>query len=104
MRYDPASPDWRQRRRPLIAEVIWGLDVGGAEVLLLERLRASDRAAMGYVVVVARPELRELAPGFADLEVPVLFPGTGAPRLLACLRGLRPAVINVHSPLPGLWI
>ena len=50
--------------RPVTAEVIWGLNVGGAELLLLERLRASDRTAVDYVVIVSRPELRALVPEF----------------------------------------
>ena len=90
--------------RPVVAEVIWGLDVGGAEVLLLERLRASDRTAANYVVVAARPELRAMAPQFDALGIPVIFPGAGPRRMLTQLKRIRPTVINVHSPLPALWL
>lgn len=93
-----------RQRKPVIIEAIWGLDVGGAEVLLLERLRASDRTRMDYFVVVSRPELRALAGEIEALGIPVLYPGAGPRRLLARIKALRPTVINVHSPLPGLWL
>ena len=34
----------------------------------------------------------------------MIFPGAGPRQLLAQLKVLRPAVINVHSPLPALWL
>lgn len=91
-------------RRPIIVEAIWGLDVGGAEVLLLERLRASDRTAIDYRVVVSRPELRALAAEIEALGIPVCYPGPGPRRLVARIKAVRPTVINAHSPLPAIWL
>lgn len=90
--------------RPRIVEVIWGLNRGGAEVLLWERLRASDLTAADYRVVVAQPDLRELAAHINELGVPVMFPGVGARTLLSTIRSLRPDIVNVHSPRPALWL
>ena len=88
--------------RPTIVEAIWGLDRGGAEVLLLERLRASDRDAADYVVVTSRPELRGLTPDFEELGIRVVV--AGSRRVAATVKRLRPAIVNVHSPRPALWL
>ena len=104
MKRRPPNDAGDPHRRPTIIEVIWGLEVGGAEVLLLERLGASDRAGRDYIVLASRPELQALAGDIKALGIPVVYPGPGPWRMLSRIKALRPAVINVHSPLPGLWI
>ena len=89
-----------------VCEVIKSLDVGGAEVLLVERLRAAPRDGKRYSVVCLRASTGELAGRLraAGVEVRDL---TGCPaplrmaRLVREVRRLAPDVLNLHSPLPA---
>lgn len=94
------------KTRVHVCEVIKTLDVGGAEVLLVERLLASPAAGKRYTVVCLRASTRELVDrlGAAGVEVVDL---TSCPRplrlarLVRVVRDLRPDVLNLHSPLPA---
>lgn len=89
-----------------ICEVIKTLDVGGSEVLLVERLLAAPPTGKRYTVVCLRAATSELIDRLrsADIEVADL---TERPRplrlahLVDAVRRLRPDVLNIHSPLPA---
>ncbi len=89
-----------------VCEVIKTLDVGGAEVLLVERLLAAPDRANRYTVVCLSASTDELTGRLrsAGIEVVDL---TSCPRplrlarLLGEVRRVRPDVVNLHSPLPG---
>ncbi|WP_236041889.1 glycosyltransferase [Streptomyces sp. Y2F8-2] len=89
-----------------ICEVIKTLDVGGAEVLLVERLRRAPRTGRDYTVVFVKAATDELAEVLRTCGVKVVDLRS-SPRLLRyarlvrVVRGLRPDVVNVHSPLPA---
>ncbi|MGR8010899.1 glycosyltransferase [Streptomyces hypolithicus] len=89
-----------------ICEVIKTLDVGGAEVLLVERLRRAPRSDRDYTVVFLRAETEELVDALRDCGV-TLVDLRSCPRrlrylgLLRAVRRLAPDVVNVHSPLPA---
>ena len=87
-----------------VCEVIKTLDVGGAEVLLAERLRLAPQDGLSYTVVCLRARTRELTDQLREVGVPVvdLSPVMGPAlylRLVWTVRRLRPHVVNVHSPL-----
>ncbi|MEV4299042.1 glycosyltransferase [Microbispora rosea] len=94
-----------------ICEVIKTLDVGGAEVLLVERLLAASRPLAGrpanrYTVVclsASRGELtgRLRAAGIDVVDLSSCPRPLRPARLLGKVRRLRPDVINLHSPLPA---
>ncbi|GAA3798829.1 hypothetical protein GCM10022226_17780 [Sphaerisporangium flaviroseum] len=92
--------------RPHVCEVIKTLDVGGAEVLLVERLLATPHAGRRYTVVCLRASTQELIERLRTGGLPVVDL-TSRPRalrlpaLLATVRRLRPDVLNIHSPLPA---
>lgn len=89
-----------------VCEVVKTLDMGGVEVLLVERLRQSRKRNNRYTVVCMRAATGELIDQLEDLGVHVVDLGSRA-RLLACarlvttVRRLAPDVLNVHSPLPA---
>ncbi|MFI7443328.1 glycosyltransferase [Nonomuraea indica] len=94
------------KTRVHVCEVIKTLDVGGAEVLLVERLLASPPGDKRYTVVCLRASTAELADRLrsAGIEVVDLTPCPPALRLVrlaAVVRRLRPDVLNLHSPLPA---
>jgi glycosyltransferase involved in cell wall biosynthesis len=89
-----------------ILELIKSLDVGGAEMLLLERLRVADRLAFDYAVGWLDPGRTDLVPSFEALGVPMhCFPAASVVdwRWLRPLRrhllDRRVDVVHVHSPL-----
>ncbi len=89
-----------------VCEVIKTLDVGGAEVLLVERLLASPAAGKRYTVVCLRASTGELVDRLRSSGVQVVDLTTcpralRLPRLVAVVRALRPDVLNLHSPLPA---
>ena len=89
-----------------VCEVIKSLDVGGAEVLLAERLRLAPRAGVRYTVVGMRAGSGEITESLRanDIDVVDLSGRPGPLRylaLVATVAGLRPDVVNVHSPLPA---
>jgi glycosyltransferase involved in cell wall biosynthesis len=89
-----------------VCEVIKTLDVGGAEVLLAERLGLAPRDGLSYTVVCLRARTRGLTDRLrkAGVLVVSLSPApSSAPylRLASTVRRLRPHVVNVHSPLPA---
>ncbi|MFP1627998.1 glycosyltransferase [Streptomyces sp. 5K101] len=89
-----------------ICEVIKTLDVGGAEVLLVERLRRAPRDERHYTVVFLHASTETLANELRDCGVNVVD-------LQACPQWLRyaklvrvvrkqsPDIVNVHSPAPA---
>ncbi|MEV1068822.1 glycosyltransferase [Streptomyces sp. NPDC050263] len=89
-----------------ICEVIKTLDAGGAEVLLVERLRRERRAGLEYTVVFMQAATDELCDALRSAGVRVVDL-RGCPRwrryarLIGVVRGLAPDVINVHSPSPA---
>ncbi|MER5646570.1 glycosyltransferase [Streptosporangium sp. NPDC002524] len=82
------------------------LDVGGAEVLLVERLLAAPPTGKRYTVVCLRASTQLLAGRLRSAGVHVVdLTSCPAPLRLAGLvlavRRARPDVVNVHSPLPA---
>ncbi|GHH64209.1 hypothetical protein GCM10017673_06460 [Streptosporangium violaceochromogenes] len=92
-------------RRPHICEVVKTLNVGGAEVLLAERLLAAPPTGKRYTVVCQRASTSELTRRLRAAGVEVVVTGEGAsarlPRLAGTVRRLAPDVLNIHSPLPA---
>ncbi|MBB2911632.1 glycosyltransferase involved in cell wall biosynthesis [Streptosporangium becharense] len=82
------------------------LDVGGAEVLLVERLLAAPPGAKRYTVVCMRSSTDGLVrrlrqAGIAVVDLTACPPALRLPSLVRVVRRLRPDVLNVHSPLPA---
>lgn len=90
-----------------VCEVVKSLDIGGVEVLLVERLMQASQKNHHYTVVCLQASTGELIEQLRTAGVDVVNLGTG-PRLLACgrlattVRRLAPDVLNVHSPLPAV--
>jgi glycosyltransferase involved in cell wall biosynthesis len=89
-----------------VCEVIKTLDIGGAEMLLAERLGLAPQDGVSYAVVCLRARTRRLADRLRESGVRVVdlssAPRSGAYLHLAlAVRRLRPDVVNVHSPLPA---
>ncbi|WP_128381983.1 glycosyltransferase [Streptomyces cavernae] len=89
-----------------VCEVIKTLDVGGAEVLLVERLRRAPRTGRDYTVVFLRANTEELIEALLDDGIKVVDLRRGPKwlryaRLVGAVRRLSPDVVNVHSPLPA---
>ncbi len=92
--------------RVRVLELIKGLDTGGAEALLLERLRVADHERFDYTVGWLDPHRIGLVPSFESLGLPVHCFGAGS---VADWRWLLPMrrqlladavdVVHVHSPL-----
>ncbi|MEO3812790.1 glycosyltransferase [Sphaerisporangium sp. B11E5] len=83
------------------------LDVGGVEVLLVERLSRAPRVGTRYTVVCLRASTGELigrlrAEGVAVVDLSGGARALGYARLVAAVRGLAPDVLNVHSPAPAI--
>ncbi|MFC6086323.1 glycosyltransferase [Sphaerisporangium aureirubrum] len=90
-----------------VCEVVKTLNVGGVEVLLVERLSRAPRDGTRYTVVCLRASTGELIDRLraAGVTVVDLSAGTralGYARLVAAVRGLAPHVLNVHSPAPAI--
>lgn len=88
---------------PHICEVIKTLDVGGAEVLLVERLLAAPPTGKRYTVVCRRaatPNLTDLLRS-AGVDVVDLSSSARPSGLVRTVRRLAPDVLNFHSPLPA---
>ncbi|MEV8633548.1 glycosyltransferase [Streptosporangium sp. NPDC051023] len=91
---------------PHVCEVIKSLDVGGAEVLLVERLLAAPATGKRYTVVCQQASSQELPDRLRSAGIGVVDL-TPSPRhlrwahLVRTVRSLRPHVLNVHSPVPA---
>lgn len=85
-------------------EVIKGLSRGGAETLLLSRLQAAAGDPFTYVVANTRPDLDDLRPDFERHGIEVLAAGPSPWALKRVVRSVNPDLVNVHSPVPGLWL
>lgn len=88
-----------------VCEVIKTLDVGGAEVLLVERLLAAPPTGKRYTVVCLRASTRELsgrlrAAGIGVVDLTTYPRWFRAARLACVVRRLEPDVLNIHSPFP----
>ncbi|MGJ6964058.1 glycosyltransferase [Streptosporangium sp. G11] len=94
-----------------VCEVVKTLDVGGAEVLLVERLRRAPRLNKEYTVVCLQASTGELVERLRASGIEVVDLGP-RPRPLAyahlvgTIRRLAPDVLNAHSPTPAavLWL
>ncbi|WP_188192434.1 glycosyltransferase [Nonomuraea sp. SYSU D8015] len=90
-----------------VCEVVKTLDVGGVEVLLVERLRQAPKVDKEYTVVCLRASTDELINRLRASRIRVVNLDR-RPRLLAyaklvtTIRRLRPDVINIHSPTPAI--
>jgi glycosyltransferase involved in cell wall biosynthesis len=89
-----------------VCEVIKTLDVGGAEVLLVERLRRAPRAGPEYIVVFMQAVTDELvdalrAAGVTVVDLRSCTRWLRYARLIGVVRRLGPDVVNVHSPSPA---
>lgn len=96
----------RDLKGPNVCEVIKTLDVGGAEVLLVERLLAMPRTGKRYTVVCMRASTQELVGRLRSAGIPVVdLSSCPRPlrltRLVQVVSRLRPDVLNIHSPLPA---
>lgn len=92
-----------------VCEVVKTLDIGGTEVLLVERLKAAPRAGVDYTVVCLRRTTRELIDVLRSLQITVVdLSACPRPlryaRLAATMKRLAPDVINTHSPIPAVVI
>ncbi len=93
-------------KKPHICEVIKTLDVGGAEVLLVERLLATPMKDKRYTVVCLKASTQQLAGRLRSAGIHVVdLTSCPAPlrlaRLAQMVGRMRPDVLNVHSPLPA---
>ncbi|XVQ82605.1 glycosyltransferase [Microbispora siamensis] len=90
-----------------MCEVVKTLDLGGVEVLLVERLLAARGGRVNYTVVCLRASTGELVGRLRSAGVTVVDL-TACPRplvyarLVATVRRLAPHVLNVHSPAPAI--
>lgn len=91
-----------------VAEIISDTNIGGAGVLLVNRLRHTDRREFESVVLL--PEKSRLCPEFAVIGVPVRevrgcadasFRVRGVFSIWRELRRLRPDIVNCHGCLSG---
>ncbi|MEU0516478.1 glycosyltransferase [Streptosporangium sp. NPDC006007] len=93
-------------RGPHICEVIKSLDVGGAEVLLVERLLATPPTGKRHTVICQQASSPELSERLRSAGIDVVDL-TSSPRhlrsahLVHRVRLLRPDVLNIHSPIPA---
>jgi glycosyltransferase involved in cell wall biosynthesis len=92
--------------RPVILEVIWSLDVGGSEGLLLDRMGAADHSRFEYIVGYVDPRRASLVPAFRRLGIrTVCFDSTSKAdwRWLRSFQRLlverEVSVVHTHSPL-----
>ena len=91
-----------------VVHVVWTLDVGGLEHVVLDLARAGDRSRLrSRVVCMAEPGA--LAPAFAAAGVTVesIGPSTMSAmrrlqRLARRLRELRPDVVHTHNVKPHI--
>jgi glycosyltransferase involved in cell wall biosynthesis len=97
--------------RPRVLELAKGLDVGGMEMLLLERLKVADRENFDYTVGYLDPHRTDLLSSIESLGVPVRCLGASSVMdwrwmvpLRKWLRSGGVDVVHVHSPLmaPGV--
>ncbi|WP_182905464.1 glycosyltransferase [Microbispora sp. H13382] len=89
-----------------VCEVIKTLDVGGAEMLLVERLLATSGSAHRYTVACLSASTGELAGRLRSAGIGVVdLSSCPRPlrlaRLVREVRRLGPDVVNLHSPLPA---
>lgn len=111
---DAAAPDGRAKGGLRVCEVVKTLDIGGAEVLLVERLLAARRRldhgvrpAVTYTVICLHASTGELIERLRSAGVTVIDLSSCPPalvyaRLVATVRRLAPHVLNVHSPAPAI--
>ncbi|GII27299.1 hypothetical protein Pmi06nite_07410 [Planotetraspora mira] len=90
-----------------MCEVVKTLDLGGVEVLLVERLLRARKEIVDYTVICLRASTDELIERLRSAGITVIDL-TGSPRLLvyarlvAAVRRVAPQVLNVHSPAPAI--
>ncbi|WP_285703206.1 glycosyltransferase [Microtetraspora sp. NBRC 16547] len=94
-----------------VCEVVKTLDIGGAEVLLVERLvvarRRTVNRAVDYTVICLRASTGELIERLRSAGVTVIDLSScprplAYARLVATVRRIAPDVLNVHSPAPAI--
>ncbi|MFG1959010.1 glycosyltransferase [Nonomuraea sp. NPDC049028] len=89
-----------------VCEVIKDLGVGGAEMLLVERLLAAPATGVRYTVICQGAKTDELiqrlrAAGTEVISLAAWPRRLRLARLAVEVRRLRPDVLNLHSPLPA---
>lgn len=103
------SVRWRTSEGPIrVVHLVWTLDIGGLEKMVLELTTRADRdLVQPHVVCLGEPGA--LAPRFQAAGVPVEclnVQSTGklgsVVRLVQKLRELRPHVLHTHNPTPHL--
>jgi glycosyltransferase involved in cell wall biosynthesis len=90
-----------------VCEVIKTLDIGGAEVLLVERLKAAPRAGIDYTVICLRRSTGVLidslrASGITVIDLTSVRRLFIYIRLAMIVRRLSPHILSVHSPIPAV--
>jgi glycosyltransferase involved in cell wall biosynthesis len=92
--------------RMRVCEVVKTLNVGGTEILLVERLQRAPKRDKDYTVVCLQASTGELIARLKACGVTVVDL-TACPRplmylrMVTTVRRLSPDVLNVHSPLAG---
>ncbi|MEU6427952.1 glycosyltransferase [Microbispora sp. NPDC046973] len=90
-----------------VCEVVKTLDIGGVEVLLVERLLAARKGVVDYTVICLRASTDDLIGRLRSAGVTVIdLTACARPlvyaRLVTTVRRLAPHVLNVHSPAPAI--
>ncbi|WP_327089385.1 glycosyltransferase [Nonomuraea sp. NBC_01738] len=90
-----------------VCEVVKTLDIGGTEVLLVERLKTAPCEQIDYTVVCLRRTTEELIDALRAAGISVVdLSGCPRPlmyaRLAATVGWLKPDVVNAHSPIPAI--
>ncbi|WP_214412864.1 glycosyltransferase [Sphaerisporangium fuscum] len=103
---EPAPPG--RRRAPIrVCEVIKGLNLGGAETALAERLRVAPQDGVTYTVICLHASWNVLidrirAEGIEVIDLSPYSRLSAYVRLVRVVRRLAPQVVNMHSPLPAI--
>ncbi len=98
------------QQRIAVLHIIWSLDVGGAERLLLDLVRHSDGARFRHAVCCLggygslRPEFeREGCEVRAFGPTPARGTLGALVRLAAVVRARRPSILHIHRNGPDVW-
>ncbi|WP_203883094.1 glycosyltransferase [Planotetraspora kaengkrachanensis] len=88
-----------------VCEVTKTLDLGGVEVLLVERLLKAREGIVNYTVICLRASTDELIQRLRSAGITVIDLTAGPrplvyARLVTAVRRVAPHVLNVHSPAP----
>jgi glycosyltransferase involved in cell wall biosynthesis len=94
-----------------VLELTKGLEIGGSEMLLSERLGVRDSSRFDYAVAYLRPEMNTLASAISSLGVPVHCFAAQSSRDWGWVAKLRRYIldenvdiVHVHSPLMAIGV